>query len=220
MVSKRLLGFWTALVFSMLAAAGILIAFSIVWRSPNLLNNFTIPSRFLTGGLVLGIAFAVTVAVAIGGIVQQNHITLGLQILNWVLLLDGIGVIAVGSMIWFFSLHERVNYEARFIAASTTVRQELQDHFQCCGYFFPNDTNIIVYAGFCSDMTFALNQTACVTPITAYADYTINNIFTSVYGFMAIVISLFLITVCVINKRIEAERFRKIDLKRGGRGFV
>jgi hypothetical protein len=37
---------------------------------------------------------------------------------------------------------------------------------------------------------------------------------------MAVVIALFLASLCVINKRVEEERFKRIDAKRGGRGFV
>jgi hypothetical protein len=37
---------------------------------------------------------------------------------------------------------------------------------------------------------------------------------------MAIVLSLFLASMCVIKRRQEEERFKRIDSKRGGRGFV
>lgn len=78
----------------------------------------------------------------------------------------------------------------------------------------------------------------CVKPITGFADVTLNGIFScvprlpfsishaevecirTVYGFMAIVIGLFLASLCVIKKREEEERFKKIDAKRGGSGFV
>jgi len=219
MVSKKLTAAWAFLAFALLAASGITIAFSIIYRMPNLLLNFTIPSMFLTAGLALGVAYGVTFLFSVGGIVQPNHVTIGLSILNWVLLLDGIGTVAVGSLIWFFTLHERVNYEMRFNMASPAVREGIQNQFSCCGYFFSNETTVL-NAGFCQDPVFAQNQTGCVTSVTDFADYTLNNIFTTIYGFMSIIILLFLTTLCVINKRLEAERFRKIDAKRGGRGFV
>jgi hypothetical protein len=112
--------------------------------------------------------------------------------------------------------------------------------FSCCGYF-GNDT--LAFGGFCTDATFAsLNTTTpCVGPITAATDYTLNNIFSSVYGFGAVVTALFVASLCVINmvracrpparharrtltrgalQRVEEERFKKIDAKRGGRGFA
>jgi len=218
MVSRKLMAFWAFFAFALLAASGILISFSIMWRAPNLLLNFVVHPSYLTSGLVLGIAFAVTFVIAVGGIVQPNHVTLGLTMLNWALLLDAIGTVAIGTMIWFFTLQERANFHARFASAPTSVRQQLQDHFSCCGYF--NSTDLVVNAGFCQDATTAATRPACVSLITGSADYTLNNIFTSVYGFMAVISGLFLMTLCVIFKRVEAERFRKIDLKRGGKGFV
>lgn len=187
--------------------------------TPNLTLNFMIPSSFLTAGLVLGIAYSVTVLVALFGIIQRNHILRPLMFLTWVLLVDAIGTVAIGTMIWFFTLKEEDNYGARFFGTTENIRQQLQDEFSCCGYFFSNDTSVVV-GGFCANSTFAATQQSCVLPIIDYGDYTLNNIFSSIYGFMAVISGLFLLTLCVINKRIEAERFRKIDSKRGGRGFV
>jgi len=218
MVGKKLMGVWSFLAFALLAASGILIAFSIIWKLPNLLLNFVIDPSYLTAGLGLGIAFAITFVGAIIAVIQPQHVTLGLVMLNWTLIVDAIGTVALGTAIWFHTLKERANYDAKWDISSDTVVQGLQDHFSCCGYFFTNQTT--VFTGFCSNATFAANQTSCVEPVTEFADYTLNNIFTSTYGFMAVVGALFLATCCVINKRMEAERFRKIDLKRGGRGFV
>ncbi|CDO69021.1 hypothetical protein BN946_scf184834.g28 [Trametes cinnabarina] len=49
---------------------------------------------------------------------------------------------------------------------------------------------------------------------------TIIEIQDKIYGFMAIIVALFLASMCVIKRREEEERFKKIDAKRGGRGFV
>jgi len=209
---------WSLLDFCLLAAGIIMIAFSIIWRAPNLLRNLVVSNEFLTIGLVLGIAFVSTFIISIGAVIQRNHVTIGLVILNWALILCGIGDVVIGSIIWFFTLQERANFHAVLASADSATVQGVQDFFSCCGYF--NSTDLIVNAGFCTDPTFAAAQTPCVTPFTGFADYTLNNIFTTIYGFMAILVCLFLATLCVINKRIEVERFRKIDAKRGGTGFV
>jgi hypothetical protein len=57
-----------------------------------------------------------------------------------------------------------------------------------------------VSTGFCSDTTFAANATGCVTPVTQFADYALNNIFTSIFGYMVILVLFFLCSLCVINK--------------------
>lgn len=229
MVSKRLMGCW-AFVDAWLLAAGILaIVMSQVWKMPNLMLNFVLTPADLTAGTILGVMLLVTFAISIGGIVQRNHVVVGLEILNWTLIGDALAVVVVGTYIWFFTLQQRNNYFKIWKSVSPDIRVQIQDKFQCCGYFLPNDT--VEFAGnFCTNQTFVntlVDPTGadpdlfrCVHPITAFSDMTLNNIFTTVYGFMAIIILLFLATVCVINKRLEAERFKKIDAKRGGRGFV
>ncbi|KAF7800264.1 hypothetical protein EIP86_011511 [Pleurotus ostreatoroseus] len=215
MVSKKLMAFW-AFVDLWLLAAGILsIVMSIVWRAHNLMINFTLSSQDLLAGTILGIFLLVTFGISIFAIVQRNHVTTGLVILNWVLIMDSVVVIVVGSFIWFYSLQQRNNYYKVFKSVSAATRVEIQDHFQCCGYFLTNDT--IEASGFCASSAFNATTTSpCVGPITAFTDFTLNNI----YGYMAILICLFLASLCVISQRNETERFKKIDAKRGGKGFV
>ena len=54
----------------------------------------------------------------------------------------------------------------------------LQLQFQCCGYFLSNDT--VENSGFCASPAVNANTTTCVGPITAFTDFTLNNIFTYV----------------------------------------
>ncbi|KAI5124082.1 hypothetical protein M0805_003909 [Coniferiporia weirii] len=224
MPSKKLLGCWAFVDVCLLAAGIISLVFSIVWRTPDLMRDLVVSHSDLTTGLVLGIALLVTWALSVGAIIQPNHVTRGLVALNWLLILDAIGVLVIGSFIWFYTLEERANFHTVFAAQSNATKILIQDKLQCCGYF--NSSDLAVVGGsFCANQTFVSvtnNATGnfCVTPITKYADYALNNIFTSIYGFMAIIILLFLASLCVVNKRNEGERFRRIDEKRGGRGFV
>jgi len=226
MVSKRLLSCY-AFVDALLLAAGILsVVMSIVWKAPNLLINFTLSKTDLMAGMVLGITLIATFLISLGAIVQPSRVTIGLVILNWALIVDGLAILVVGTYLWYFTLGIRANYFHVFNAATPAVRVQIQDTFQCCGYFFPNDT--VEFSGYCANKTFVdtlfnatdLDQDRCVAPITHFADFTLNNIFSTIYGYMAIVIVLFMISLCVINTRKEEERFRKIDAKRGGKGFV
>jgi len=215
MVSKKLLGAYAFASIAMVAAGAVAVAFSIIWRAPNLMRNLIVSSTDLTFGLVLGIVMLITFAISVGAIIQPVHVTLGLVVLNWALLFDGLVTLLVGTVVWFSTLKEELNFHTAFSQQSEQNRQAIQDMLQCCGYF--NTTDLGVNAGFCASAT---NSTPCVGPITSKADFTLNNIFSSIYGFMAIVIALFLASMCVIKVRQEEERFRKIDEKRGGRGFV
>ncbi|EKM82844.1 hypothetical protein AGABI1DRAFT_111409 [Agaricus bisporus var. burnettii JB137-S8] len=224
MVSRTLMGVWAALNFLLLVAGAVTLALSIVWRGPNLLMNMVLSDADLTAGIILAIAFIITCITGIVGVIQRNHITIGLVITNYALLVDAIGIVIIGTFVWFFTLKERHNYSVLWDAATPDVRRALQDQLKCCGYF--NNTDFAEISTFCKDQQFisSLNQTdlnnSCVTPITDFADMTLNNIFTTVYGYMAIVLCLLLATLCVIKKRHEDERFNKIDAKRGGKGFV
>ncbi|TFK55019.1 tetraspanin Pls1 family [Heliocybe sulcata] len=230
MVSKKLMGVWAFVDFCLLVAGVISIAVSIVWKAPNLLLNMVFSKGDLTAGTVLGVALLITFAFSIGAIVQRNHVTIGLVILNWILVLDAIGIAVIGTFVWAYTLQERANYHEVFVNEDNSTIIAIQDKLSCCGYFNGSD-RLVLGGSFCQNQTFVDsflqfdNTTmtwtgACVAPITAFADSTLNNVFTSVYGFMAVVICLFLGSLCVIKKRQEEERFSKIDAKRGGRGFV
>jgi len=215
---------WAFIDFLLLGASGMSIALSIVWRAPSILMNMAISSEFLTAGMVLGIMLGITFLVSLGAVVQRNHVTIGFVILNWFLIVDAIAVLVVGSIIWFFSLRQREEFQKKWTALSNPDKITLQDEFSCCGYFTVADA---VQGGtFCQNATFiqSLNPNVttnfCVTKITLFTDYTLENTFTTIYGYMAIVLSLLVCSLCVIKKRQEEERFKRIDAKRGGRGFV
>jgi hypothetical protein len=225
MVSKKLMGVWAVLDFTLLAAGIVALVLSLMWRAPNILMNMVLSNADLTAGTVLGVAFLVTFVISIGGVVQRNHVTFGLVILNYALIIDALMIVVIGTFVWWFTLQERANFHELWQQASEATRINLQDQFKCCGYF--NGTNLQAIGGqYCTSQQFIdslkpdVLDNFCVTPITNFADMTLNNIFTTIYGFMAVVLCLLLATLCVIKKRQEDERFKKIDAKRGGRGFV
>ncbi|KAI0670637.1 tetraspanin [Trametes maxima] len=227
MPSKRLMGAFAFVDVCLLAAGVILIVFSQLWKMPNLMFNFTFSSEMLTGGLIMGIFFLLTFVLSVGAVVQKNHVTMGFVLLNWMLIVDAIVVLVAGVIVWFHTLQERIYYFGIFNKLPRDTRIEIQDKFSCCGYFTQNDT--VEFGGkFCTNQTFVdtlvdpTNTDAhrCVAPLTKFTDFTLNNTFTTMFGFMAIVVLLFLASMCVIKRRQEEERFKKIDAKRGGRGFV
>lgn len=224
------MGFWAFVDILVLAAGALSVAMSIIYRRQDLLMNMVITPAHLTAGMVLGISLLVTFVVSVGAIVQANHVTMGLVILNYFLLCESIIVLVIGTFVWFPTLTERAVFYTAWKALSSQDRITLQDKFSCCGYFNASD-NVEVGGTFCTqpqvDFLNALDLTNddnaqffCVKPITGFADYTLNNVFTSIYGFMAPVLCLLLASICVIYKRQEDERFKKIDAKRGGKGFV
>lgn len=82
-------------------------------------------------GTILGIALLITFAVSIGAIVQQNHVTIGLVILNYVLIIDALGIVIIGTFVWFFTLEERANFYKLWLEAPPTTRLALQNQVRC-----------------------------------------------------------------------------------------
>ncbi|CAL1704024.1 unnamed protein product [Somion occarium] len=185
MVSKVLLGCWAFVDVWLLAAGVLSLIMSLVWKAPNLMINFTMDASELTAGTALGIMLLITFAISIFAIVQRNHVTGGLVLLNWVLIADSIAVIVIGTYIWFSTLQERNHYFGVWQSTTPDVRIQIQEKFQCCGYFLQNDT--VEFTGFCANKTFVdtlvnatdPDQFRCVRPITAFTDPMLNNIFSS-----------------------------------------
>jgi len=207
---------WGVLDFLMLAAGGALIAFSILFKAPDAIRNLVLTSSDLNFGLALGIIYVVTFAISVGAIIQQNHVTIGLAILNWVLIINTIITVVFGSTLWFMTLQEHVNYSNVWSTTTPQARIAVQEKLQCCG--FANNT-LVEATGFCANPANALNN-GCSTPFVNISDTMMMDVFTTVYSFTAILVMLFVATLCVIKKRQEQERFKRIDAKRGGRGFV
>ncbi|KAI0005853.1 tetraspanin [Russula compacta] len=225
MPSKYLHGFYGFFTLDLAIFGIISMVFSFLWRRDDLLLNMVFSNSDLTAGLIVGIALLLTSFLSIGAIIQRNHVTIGLVVLNWVLIADAIIVLSVGTIVWFYTLRERAEFHTQYAKLQPSQRVTIQDKFSCCGYFDASDL-IELNGNFCQNATFvnSLNTSDlsnfCVTPITAYADTSLNDVFTTTYGFMAAIIGLFLSSLCVIKVRQEIERFRRIDAKRGGRGFV
>jgi len=219
MPSRTLTAVWAGLDFALLVAGIISIVFSVMWKNSSVLMNFVLFDLNLTIGIVLGTMFLVSFLISLFAITQRKPLTGGLRVLNWALVLDSLAVLAIGSIIWFYSLREPANYQKVWLQQSSNIQIALQDKFQCCGYF--NATNIAFGGSFCgTDNATASAHIGCELILVPQADYALNNMFTSIYGFMAVTISLILASLCHINERIQEDRFRRIDEKRGGKGFV
>lgn len=215
MLPKHLIAAWAFFTFCLMGAGILTLVLSLVWRQPNLLRNLTFSTFDLTAGSVLGIILLVTSVLSIVLIIPRGKRPL--VFLNWLLLLDGVAILFVATFIWIYTLHERNNYHAVFGRQSDATKIMVQDSLMCCGYFNPTDE--VAFGGnFCPDQAAAIAANSfCVTPIVQHVDKTLNNVFSTIYGFMAIVIGLFLSSMCIIKQRQEFERFEKIDTKRASR---
>jgi hypothetical protein len=178
MPSKTLTGVWAGIDLALLLAGGLCIAFSMIWRGPNLLRELVISTTDLNAGLGLGIMYSLTFVVSIAAILTHKATTGGLKALNFVLIADSFATIVIASIVWFYTLEERKNFSEVWGQQSQETLGRIQEEFKCCGYY--NGTDRAIGTGICASQTFALNSTGCVGAVTNFADYTLNNIFTSV----------------------------------------
>jgi protein-S-isoprenylcysteine O-methyltransferase Ste14 len=110
MPSKTLIGVWAGLDFALLLAGVICIAFSVIWRAPDLIRDLVITTTDLNSGLGLGIIFAITFVISVAAILTPKSTTHGLKALNWVLVADSAATVIIGSIVWFYTLQERKNF--------------------------------------------------------------------------------------------------------------
>lgn len=187
MPSKQLMAVWGFLDFCMLVAGGITIAFSVLFKAPDAVRSLVLSQSDLNRksptilrklwpatanlvflvGLALGIVYCVTFVVSIGAVIQQNHITIGLAILNWILIIDGIVTVIYGSNLWFMTLREEHNFGTIWDATTPASRVAVQDKLQCCGFL--NNTSIEP-AGICANPGVAQAIGGCSTKFIAIAD--------------------------------------------------
>jgi len=216
--------------FLLVAVAVFIIVFTQIWKgSKDVLKHLVINEKDLTAGLILAGFYIFSWLFSIPAFIaskQRSKLranTTMLAAFNWTLVLAGLVTVTIGTAIWFFTLRLRVEFEDVWKEQSTSTLITLQNSLQCCGYWNATSAGLFtpdLATGFCANVQ---NVTAspCVTPITDSANFTLNNVFSSVYGFMAVVVALFLTSVCVINDRHEEVRFQLIDEKSGTvGGFV
>ncbi|KIM31717.1 hypothetical protein M408DRAFT_327171, partial [Serendipita vermifera MAFF 305830] len=196
MPSKQLMAVWGLLDFLMLAAGGGMIALAVILRAPDAIRALVLTDFDLNFGLVLGVMYVVGFVVSVGAIIQRNHVTIGLAILNWFLILNSVVTIVFGSNLWFMTLQEEQNFGNVWNATTAERRIAVQDQLQCCG--FANNTAVEV-GGFCADPTRAADN-GCDIKFTTIADTMLMDAFTTVYALTGILLMLFLATMCVIKK--------------------
>ncbi|KAL7415186.1 tetraspanin [Mrakia frigida] len=225
---KKLTIIWSLLNVCLLAAGALTIAFSFVWRKQDTLLNMVISTMELNAGLALGILLVLTSFFAVPSILQSPNNNSLLIFLNWAVVGDIIAATVVGSIVWFYSLCQRDEFAVSWSGFTDPERVGIENMFSCCGYwngtaaglFIPHDLTTATITPFCNDAVFAANQTGCVASIVQFTDPTLEQTFSSMYGYVVILILYGLATTCLINERNLLVRFRKIDAKRGGSGFV
>lgn len=75
--------------------------------------------------------FLITWAISIGAVIQRNHRNAGLFFLNWVLIVNMLYVLVLGTLIWVFTLHELDNFHKVYSEQAPATRIAFQDMVRC-----------------------------------------------------------------------------------------
>jgi hypothetical protein len=69
----------------------------------------------------------ITFIISIGAIIQRNHATIGLVLLNYALLVDAMSILVIATIIWFSTLRERAEFHNFWVGTSPATKIALQD---------------------------------------------------------------------------------------------
>ncbi|GAA5886478.1 hypothetical protein JCM6882_001649 [Rhodosporidiobolus microsporus] len=231
-----------ALSFLLLSSALVLIVVSQIWRmqwskgvGSHTLRSFVLSGTDLTAATALGVALLSVLIIGALGFAQgyrpgslQRKEAKGLILFCWTLVGTMIATLGVASVMWFFTLTEIDDFRKIWLEKDDATQAFLQDKLACCGYFNATSAGLFnpstATSGICAPFTQpGSNLTSvqgCTTPIVQFADFFLNNVFTTIYGFTTIQFALFLTTCCLIISRRDDERFRLVREKAGGGAFV
>ncbi|KAI0147505.1 hypothetical protein GGR57DRAFT_253297 [Xylariaceae sp. FL1272] len=140
-----------------------------------------------------------------------------LKLAGVLIVISALFTLIIGLDLWIFTLRIKETFGTIWTAQNTQVQELMQTAFQCCGYFNSTSPAFITDATCPSPASAALVQ-GCATPIASFSNTFVDNIFTALFGIVAVDALAVVAIACVLKDRKETERFRHIDEKSGVRG--
>lgn len=169
----------------------------------------------LTAGIVNAVMIFITFLFTLPGIITPARIWLKLG--GYMVTICAMFSMIIGLYLWILTLRTRVDFAPIFAAQPNNIKGLMQTTFNCCGYF--NSTSPpFERDAVCPSPAAAALMRGCATPITAFANVFIDNIFTAVFGMVGIDAVFIVATACLLKERKERERFRHIDSKTNALG--
>lgn len=224
MANKILLAFAAADVLFVITGA-IMLGFSIVVQN-TMFNNpesgaeairNLIYQRFpFSAGIANAVLIFFTFVVTLPG--MFIHTRRWLKLSGYLISICAVFSMVIGLYLWILTLKTKEDLFLTWVAQPERAQDLLQVEFQCCGYF-NSTTPAFVTNAICPSPAAAALTRGCASPITSFANIFIDDIFTTVFGFVGIDALMILATACLLKDRKEEERFRHIDRKAGYRGI-
>lgn len=190
----------------------------------HILTALSLTDLDFNAGLALGVMIVITGLLGMYGFLSgmgigNTYKTMGLLVFNWSMVATMSATVIIGCIIWFDTLTTQKDFMDVWNNANGVTQGFIQDSFSCCGYWNATTSGLLTNTtGFCSSITNVSAIQGCVTPMATKGEFCLNNVFSTIFGFGAVEISLLLTSLCLMANRKEEERFRRIDEKSGRRG--
>lgn len=166
----------------------------------------------LTAGLVNAIFIIVTFVLTIPALSTPARGWLKMS--GYLVAVNALFSLVIGLFLWIITLKTKDDLFPVWSAQTPQVQSLMEVTFKCCGYY--NSTApAFVTNSVCPSPAAAALMRGCSTPVGAFANIFIDNIFTGVFGMCGIDGLLIVATACLLKDRKEQERFRHIDEKTG-----
>ncbi|KAI1261542.1 tetraspanin [Xylariaceae sp. FL1019] len=206
------------------ATGALILGFSIIVKSTcfNPPNNGNDAARDLlyqqfpfTAGIANSVITFIGFATTLPALATNNRGWLKLS--GFLIVVSALFTLIIGLDLWIFTLRIKETFGTIWTAQNAHVQELMQTAFQCCGYFNSTSPAFQTDATCPSPASAALLR-GCATPIATFSNTFVDNIFTALFGIVAVDALAVLAIACVLKDRKETERFRHIDEKSGARG--
>ncbi|KAK3363545.1 hypothetical protein B0T25DRAFT_47030 [Lasiosphaeria hispida] len=178
-------------------------------------RNLLYQSFPLTAGIANAALVFFTFIVTIPGIITRARAWLKLG--GILATISAVFSLVIGLYLWILTLKIKGDFAPLWMSQAPVAQDLMQTTFSCCGYFNSSSPAFVTNPT-CPSPAAAALMRGCATPITAFANVFLDDIFTAVFGMVGVDAVFIMATVCLLKERKERERFRHIDEKSGARG--
>ncbi|ORY07846.1 hypothetical protein K493DRAFT_250847 [Basidiobolus meristosporus CBS 931.73] len=200
----RLSYFLLTLIFltSGLVALGVA---SYFLATPYMRRAVVVTRDMILGGFFVG---ALTVVSSLIGFyaslrpVRRKNI---LVVFAWLIIFVICIELFLGAAIWFRSLNIRGSFSDKWGTWDMVLKVAFQEADNCCGYYNAQDRP----ADSATCHMASIPHIGCVDAIHIYTDNYLRNIYTCLFGFVAVDVFAFLACVVLIQARNDQERYEK-----------
>ncbi|ORX94382.1 hypothetical protein K493DRAFT_221395, partial [Basidiobolus meristosporus CBS 931.73] len=164
-------------------------------------------------GLVVGVITIISAIVGLYGSIYPVRRKVWLVTYSWLVVAVLVIELSLGALIWFRSLDIRASFSEKWRTWDPALRALFQETDNCCGYFDSTDYPAVSYSCRATETGLGDNWPGCVDMIHIYMDNYLRNIYTALFGFVAVDVFALVAAVVLIQARNDQERYERISVR-------